>query len=295
MTPFEGAPIVELFSRADVLAQQREQPDVAAMDAPAPAHAALNPFFTETEDASGKFDAFLSSFNECHQRMRAAGFSTLTYGAFEMVGQRMLYAHILRDLAPVSFIQPYFSNMWYEVDPRFAEMQQTGFPVAWGLGRIEEQARASNDRRMQALSASLRAHNMRSGVIFALSAPQLGLRVSVGLSSETHDHDWINDRVFGTALAISLAVHRFVQPFLEARVRRIRTVVLAHEQEAVLERLVQGFSDQGIADALQISLHKVGYHIHWLERLFNAQNRAQLAYLAGRRLRAWAPGALANP
>ena len=46
------------------------------------------------------------------------------------------------------------------------------------------------------------------------------------------------------------------------------------------------FSDQEIADALSLSLHKVSYHIHRLERTFNVHNRAQLAYLAARRVRA---------
>ncbi|MCA3808005.1 MAG: DNA-binding response regulator, partial [Burkholderia sp.] len=52
----------------------------------------------------------------------------------------------------------------------------------------------------------------------------------------------------------------------------------------VLDRLVHGLSDQEIASALRTSLHKVGHHIRSLEKLFNVQNRAQLAYLAARRL-----------
>jgi Response regulator containing a CheY-like receiver domain and an HTH DNA-binding domain len=284
MTPSDGSPAVEWFSQADVLAYMKPRHNAAITQATTKNRTPDHFVFTDSTKAAGKFDPSLTDFSEYRTQLRQAGFSTLSYGAFEMIGSRMLYAHLLRDLAPVSFAQPYFKGMWYEVDPRFAEVQQSGFPVAWRLEQIDEDAQRSGDRRKLALVAALRAHAMNSGVIFSLSAPQLGLNVSVGLTSELHDSDWINDRVIGTALAVSLAVHRFAQPFLEERIRSTHVIALEPEQEAVLLRLVQGLSDQEIADALQTSLHKVSYHIQILERIFNVQNRAQLAYLAARRV-----------
>jgi DNA-binding CsgD family transcriptional regulator len=282
MTPHEGVPIVEWFSQADVQAHRNHVSSHHAADASGNNDVVI----TGSQVAAGKSDPFELDFCQIHARMRAAGFSTLSYGAYEMIGQRVLHAYVLRDLAPVSFVQAYFDGTWYASDPRFAEVQQSGFPVAWRLDRIDEEAQRTGDRRTLALAASLRAHGMNSGVIFSLSAPQLDLNVGVGLTSELRDADWINDRVVGTALAVSLAVHRFAQPYIASRVRQARAITLDDEQEAVLERLVQGLSDQDIADALHVSLHKVGYHIQTLERLFNVQNRAQLAYLAARRVRA---------
>ncbi|CAG9208262.1 putative LuxR family transcriptional regulator [Paraburkholderia sabiae] len=282
MTAQDGEPLVEWFSQADVQAHwdglpARNEENERNID---------NGGITGTHLTVGKSDPFELDFCQIHARMRAAGFSTLSYGAYEMIGQCVLHAYVLRDLAPVSFMQAYFDGMWYASDPRFAEVLQSGFPVAWQLDRLDEEAQRTGDRRALALAASLRAHGMNSGVIFSLSAPQLDLSVGVGLTSELRDADWINDRVVGTALAVSLAVHRFAQPFVAARVQQVRAVVLDPEQEAVLERLVQGLPDQDIADALHLSLHKVGYHIQTLERLFKVQNRAQLAYLAARRVRA---------
>lgn len=284
MTPSDGSPVVEWFSQADVLAYLQPHHNAGVAQDTTKNRTPDHFVFTDLSRASGKFDPSLADFSEYRTQLRDAGFSTLSYGAFEMIGRRVLHAHLLRDLAPASFAQPYFEGMWYEVDPRFAEVQQSGFPVAWRLARIDEDAQRSGDRRKLALVAALRAHAMNSGVIFSLSAPQLGLSVGVGLTSELHDSDWINDRVIGTALAVSLAVHRFVQPFLEDRVGSTRVIALEPEQEAVLRRLVQGLSDQEIADALRTSLHKVSYHIQMLERIFNVQNRAQLAYLAARRV-----------
>lgn len=277
MTHADGTPLVEWFSQADIAAAAAYSADMRTSN---------NDVLTVIQNATGKFDAAAIDFAQCHARLRQIGFSTLGYGAFEMIGRRILCAHLLRDLAPVSFMQPYIEGMLYETDPRFAQVRQSGFPVAWRLDEIEAAAQRGGERKVLALAGHLRAHAMNSGVIFSLSAPRLDLRVAVNVTSEAHGIDWIDDRVIGGALAASLAVHRVALPFLEARIARARGFALGQEQQAVLDRLVHGLSDQEIASALRTSLHKVGLHIRSLERCFNVQNRAQLAYLAARWLRA---------
>ncbi|MCA8243662.1 helix-turn-helix transcriptional regulator [Burkholderia sp. AU32262] len=275
MTYADGAPRVEWFSQADIAAAAAYSNEY---------HAIERDFFTGIQIAPGKTDLASFDFAQCHARLRQIGFSTLGYGAYEMIGRRILRAHLLRDLAPATFMQPFIEGMLYDSDPRFAQVRQSGFPVAWRLDEIEAAAHGSGDRKVLALAGHLRAHAMNSGVIFSLSAPRLDLRVAVNLTSETHGTEWIDDRVIGGALSVSLAVHRVALPFLEARVARMRGFALADEQQQVLDRLVHGLSDQEIASALRTSLHKVGHHIRSLEKLFNVQNRAQLAYLAARRL-----------
>ncbi|HDR8962658.1 LuxR family transcriptional regulator [Burkholderia vietnamiensis] len=275
MTHADDAPRVEWFSQTDIAAAAAYSTEI---------HAVERDVFTGARIPSGKSDTSTLDFAQCHARLRQIGFSTLGYGAYEMIGRRILCAHLLRDLAPPTFMQPYIEGMLYENDPRFAQVRQSGFPVAWRLDDIEGVAHASGDRKVLALAGHLRAHAMKSGVIFSLSAPRLDLRVAVNLTSESHGTEWIDDRVIGGALSVSLAVHRVALPFLEARVARMRGFALGDEQQQVLERLVHGLSDQEIASALRTSLHKVGHHIRSLEKLFNVRNRAQLAYLAGRRL-----------
>ncbi|MBN3817963.1 DNA-binding response regulator [Paraburkholderia sp. Se-20369] len=275
MTHADGTPLVEWFSQADLAVAAAYSSDFQA---------ANREVLTAIQYATGKSDPGAFDFAQCHARLRQIGFSTLGYGAYEMIGRRILCAHLLRDLAPPTFMQPYIEGMLYETDPRFAQVRQSGFPVAWRLDEIEAAAQRGGDRKVLALAGHLRAHAMNSGVIFSLSAPRLDLRVAVNVTSETHDTDWIDDRVIGGALSVSLAVHRVALPFLEARIARTRGFALGLEQQAVLERLVHGLSDQEIASALRTSLHKVGHHIRSLEKLFNVQNRAQLAYLAARRL-----------
>ncbi|RQR40111.1 DNA-binding response regulator [Burkholderia sp. Bp9143] len=275
MTYADDAPRVEWFSQADIAAAAAYSKEIQPFE---------RDVFTGIQIAPGKSDATPVDFAQCHARLRQIGFSTLGYGAYEMIGRRILCAHLLRDLAPATFMQPYIEGMLYESDPRFAQVRQSGFPVAWRLDEIESSAQGSGDRKVLALAGHLRAHAMNSGVIFSLSAPRLDLRVAVNVTSEAHGTDWIDDRVIGGALSVSLAVHRVALPFLEARIARMRGFALGDEQQQVLERLVHGLSDQEIASALRTSLHKVGHHIRSLEKLFNVQNRAQLAYLAARRL-----------
>ncbi|KVV53129.1 LuxR family transcriptional regulator [Burkholderia territorii] len=275
MTHADDAPRVEWFSQADIAVAAAYSKEI---------HAIERDVFTGIQIAPGKSDLAPVDFAQCHARLRQIGFSTLGYGAYEMIGRRILCAHLLRELAPVTFMQPYIEGMLYEADPRFAQVRQSGFPVAWRLDEIESAAQGSGDRKVLALAGHLRAHAMNSGVIFSLSAPRLDLRVAVNVTSEAHGTEWIDDRVIGGALSVSLAVHRVALPFLEARIARMRGFALGDEQQQVLERLVHGLSDQEIASALRTSLHKVGHHIRSLEKLFNVRNRAQLAYLAARRL-----------
>ncbi|MGS0893931.1 helix-turn-helix transcriptional regulator [Burkholderia stagnalis] len=275
MTNADGAPRVEWFTHADIAAATAHSNAF---------HAIEHDVFTGIRMGAGKTDLEPVDFAQCHARLRQIGFSTLGYGAYEMIGRRILCAHLLRDLAPPTFMQPYIEGMLVDGDPRFAQARQSGFPVAWRLDEIEAAAQCGNDRRALALAGHLRAHAMNSGVLFSLSAPRLDLRVAVNVTSESHGTEWIDDRVIGGALSVSLAVHRVALPFLEARIARMRGFALADEQQQVLDRLVHGLSDQEIASALRTSLHKVGHHIRSLEKLFNVQNRAQLAYLAARRL-----------
>ena len=86
----------------------------------------------------------------------------------------------------------------------------------------------------------------------------------------------------GGVLATSLTVSRLVQPFLDEQARRARAVALTQEQAGVLERLVRGLSDHEIAAELSSSLHRITHHVKTLQKMFNVENRAQLAYLAAR-------------
>lgn len=206
MTIADSAPRIEWFSHAELAASRGgfaprdTQPSVSSFAAP------------PDGPRRATFDVA-----DCDARLRAAGFTTLCYGAFELIGQQMLAAYLLRDFAPASFLRAYVEGRLFEVDPRFAEWRQGVSPIAWRLDELDAHARRTGERRMHALVNSLRAHAMHSGVIFCWPVPHLDLRVAVSLASEAHDGS-LDDRVIGCALALSLDVHRAAQPHLDARV-----------------------------------------------------------------------------
>lgn len=238
--------------------------------------------FVHQVDAVADADRAAGELFEGHERLRQMGFRTLDYVVLETIGRRVLGVHSMLEWANVSFSCLYWKHRLYESDPRFAALGQNGLPVAWQAAQIEAHAQRSADLRARMLSNSLRSHGMNAGLMLNLSAPHGDLRVVANLSSELHEIGWINDRVVGGALSIALAVHRIVQPYLLDAARRARDIVLTDEQNAVLERLVNGLSDHEIAAETTSSLHKVSSHVRMLQKIFNVENRAQLVYRAAR-------------
>ena len=160
-------------------------------------------------------------------------------------------------------------------------MRETGLPVTWQVDQLEVYANTA-EPRVRSLLSILRAHAMHCGLILGLPAPRRDLRVAVSLTSQAGDTSWIDDRVMGGVLATSLTICRLVQPFIDDCALRARVVTLTQEQAGVLERLVKGLTDHEIATEIASSLHRVTHNVKTLEKMFNVENRAQLAYLAAR-------------
>lgn len=232
-------------------------------------------------DATPPVDRQACVLRECRERLQQAGFSTFSYMALETIGRRILRAYAMREMGHVGFTTIYLKSRLYETDPRLAALRESGLPVTWNLDELEARSNVA-EPRVRSLLSTLRAHAMHSGLILGLSAPRADLRVAVTLSAEASDTNWIDDRTMGTVLAASLTIGRIVQPFVEECARMARVVTLTDEQTAVLERLVKGLSDHEIAGEIASSAHRVTQQVKMLQKMFNVENRAQLAYLAAR-------------
>ena len=57
---------------------------------------------------------------------------------------------------------------------------------------------------------------------------------------------------------------------------------LTPREQEVLRLLADGASNREIAEQMSMSVHTVAYHLRQLEKRFDALNRVQLAYIAGR-------------
>ena len=190
MTDVDEFPTLVWFSQADALAHLHEI------------------------DASADVDRAASDLLGCHERLLHMGFHMLNYGAFEMIGRRVLRIYSMSDLADISFSRLYWKHRLYESDPRFAALWQSGLPDTWQAGQVTAYAERTGDSRARMLSNSLRSHEMNAGLTLGLPAPQPDLRVAVNLTSRAHEIGWINDRTVGGALTIALTVHRIVQEAL---------------------------------------------------------------------------------
>ena len=257
MTTDDGFPALVWFSQADALAY------LAQLDT--------------TLDA-GRQECEL---RECRERLQQAGFSTFSYMALESIGRRILRAYAMREMGNVGFTTIYLKSRLYETDPRLAVLRESGLPVTWNLDQLEARSNMS-DPRVRSLISTLRAHGMHTGLILGLPAPRADLRIALTLSSQACDTDWIDDRVMGSVLASCMTIGRLMQPYVEECARAARIVTLTDEQAAVLDRLVRGLSDHEIAADVMASLHRVTQHVKTLQKMFNVENRAQLAYLAAR-------------
>ena len=226
-------------------------------------------------------DAHERELRECRERLQQAGFSTFSYMALETIGRRILRAYLMREMANAGHVTTYLKSRLYETDPRLAALRESGLPVTWNIDHLEVHSN-TNDPRVRSLISTLRAHGMHCGLILGLPAPRADLRVAVDLTSHACDTHWIDDRVMGTVLATSMTIGRLMQPYVDDCACRARVVVLSDEQSAVLERLVKGLSDHEIAAEVVASLHRVAQHVKMLQKTFNVENRAQLAYLAAR-------------
>lgn len=257
MTTDGEFPALVWFSQAEALAYLREQ------------------------DPSTEADPLESELRECRERLQQAGFSTFSYMALETIGRRILRAYSMREMGNVGYTTAYVKNRLYETDPRLVELRETGLPVTWHVDQLEGRSNTA-DPRVRSLLSMLRAQGMHCGLILGLPAPRSDLRVAVNLTSQAIDTSWIDDRVMGGVLATSLTVGRLIQPYVDDCARRARVVTLTQEQSGVLERLVRGLSDHEIAAEISASLHRVTHHVKTLQKMFNVENRAQLAYLAAR-------------
>jgi DNA-binding CsgD family transcriptional regulator len=257
MTTDDEFPTLVWFSQGDAVAYLREH------------------------DTTMQADDCECELRECRERLQQAGFSTFSYMALETIGRRILRAYVMREMGNVGFTTIYLKSRLYETDPRLAVLRETGLPVAWNVDQLEARANVG-DPRVRNLLSTLRAHGMHCGLILGLPAPRADLRVAVSLTSQASDTRWIDDRVVGGVMASSLTIGRLMQPYVDACARRERVIVLNDEQAAVLERLVKGLSDHEIAAEMVSSLHRVTQHVKTLQKMFNVENRAQLAYLAAR-------------
>lgn len=218
--------------------------------------------------------------------LRAGGFSSLIYAAFETAGRHRLRTFALRDFVPAGYLERYLAAGIDVGDPRQAAVEHSGLPCVWDRERLQHDARGTRAApAVAALTELLAQYRLASGVTFGMAMPSVGLRVVICVASAESGAAWIDDRVVSHAVMTGLGVHRAVQRHVERLASSARDPDLDAEQASVLDQLVLGLSAREISERLSLSVHRVNHHVRALQQKFHVVNRMQLAYVAGRRER----------
>lgn len=211
------------------------------------------------------------------------GFSSLAYGILQLVGERVTRQSFLTTYTPSNWVNHYFRERYFELDPRLRASRTSTFPLAWNLSYLSEPALLdTRDPRARRFLLDLDSHGLRSGIAFGLTVPSTLLQVVVYLNSTNPSKDWMTESVVGQALTLGLSLHRFVSGCTQRINQFLGTEDLSEMQRRILICLASGLSDKEIAAKLKTSAHNVDYHLRTLRRKHGALNRTQLAYIAGR-------------
>lgn len=217
--------------------------------------------------------------------LRAAGFDWLCYCRVLRIGEFVSRCAWFDTYSPPGWPMRYAQGRFFEIDPRPGVTAFIEWPRAWEIDTLFTGTRAP---RCEAFArdfvSAARQYGILSGVGFGVSTGHPLEQSIVMLSSAQAGSAWIGDTTLAHAYVIGTALHALV----EARARHLLPAPsgerLSDAQRAILRFVTQGFSDREMAGELAMSPHNVRYHLRQLKKIYNAQNREQLAYIAGRLL-----------
>jgi DNA-binding CsgD family transcriptional regulator len=215
--------------------------------------------------------------------LHAIGFEWMGYGTMLHVQGEVVPRSFFTSYTPPKWTEHYFSERYYEIDPRHHEAPCSGLPLVWDLDDLDT---SLQNHPMKSLARrfidDLRDSGIRSGIFLCLASPSnTAERTVVSMCSSAANRRWIVDGVVGQALTLGLCLHEFLSrdthvagPPASAKGR------LSPLQQEILQCLIRGLSDKEIAYRLNLSAYNVDYHLRQLRRRFAARNRVQLVSAA---------------
>jgi DNA-binding CsgD family transcriptional regulator len=219
--------------------------------------------------------------------LKKARFDWICYCRVRRVGDSVSHAAWFDTYSPPGWPERYERDRFFEIDPRVPFACSEDWPIAWDTDSLLRPRRgeaAETDARRFIAAAS--GAGLRSGVTFGIPTRKAFEHCIVTLSSNLPTRTWVTDATIGEAYAIGIALHAFVEPRVErllpGLLPELGTSTLSQAQLAILRYVAQGLSNREMAERLAMSTHTIAYHLRRLETAYKAQNRVQLAYIAGR-------------
>ncbi len=212
-----------------------------------------------------------------------AGFDWLCYWLIQRVGERVSALAWFDTYSPPGWAERFNRDAFFDTDPRIDFACRFDWPLAWDLdslfGLPASRASAAAAKRFVSGAIQVGAH---SGVTFGLPTERPFEHAIVTLSSAQPNRRWITDATIGEAYAIGVSLHSFIEPRIDRLLPEWEVSMPTEVQTSMLRCVAQGLSNREIAERMSMSVHTVAYHLRQLEKRFDALNRVQLAYIAGR-------------
>jgi DNA-binding CsgD family transcriptional regulator len=214
--------------------------------------------------------------------IQQAGFDWLCYWRIVRVGEIVSRATWFDTYSPRGWPERYSREQFFDIDPRLTPACRFEWPFAWDSDALVSPSSTSRrDDKARRLGKAMGQIGLKSGLCFGIPTRNPLEHCVIILSSSQQGCGWIADAKIGEVYAIGVGLNEFI----EERARDLLPTVDAPElndvQHAILRHVTEGLSDREIAEHLSTSTHNIGYHLRQLKRIFNAQSRVQLAYIAG--------------
>jgi DNA-binding CsgD family transcriptional regulator len=214
--------------------------------------------------------------------IQQAGFDWLCYWRIVRIGEFVSRAAWFDTYAPRGWPERYSREQFFNVDPRVTLACRFEWPFAWASEALVSTSTMSRlDEPVRRLGKAMEQFGLQSGVCFGIPTRNALEHCVIMLSSSQQGDGWIADTKLGEVYAIGVGLNAFIQERVQNPIPAIDARHLNQVQHAILRCVTEGLSDREIAEQLSTSTHNIAYHLRQLKKIFNAQNRVQLAYIAG--------------
>jgi DNA-binding CsgD family transcriptional regulator len=214
--------------------------------------------------------------------IQRAGFDSLCYCRIVRIGEFVSRAAWFDTYSPPGWAERYGHEQFFGIDPRVTYACRFEWPFAWDLESMFSTPMAERcEVFARRFTHAMKQAGLHSGVSFGLATGNALEHCIVTLSSAQTGRTRIADTTLGEAYAIGVGLHAFIEARAHSLMPSLTAETLNDVQRSILRFVTQGLSDREMAESLSMSAHNIGYHLRQLKKIYNAQNRVQLAYIAG--------------
>lgn len=212
------------------------------------------------------------------------GFASLTYGRIGMVRGEPVPTAFCVAHGDGDWVRRYFARRYHVIDPRLASALRSTLPCPWsvkGLLAGAEPGRRGDDLRQ--FAEALTRADMPAGVMFAMPGPGADERSVVSLVARKDQGAPATDAQMARVVMLAMCLHEFYTRYVNwPREEPGPAPTLSDRQDQILQGLARGLTDREIAQALDLTMHGVDYHLRRLRERFGARNRVELVQAAFR-------------